>query len=136
MVIIRVYYISSLILYMFENFHNKTFLKNFIEEGSIFLISAERLSRVTIVESFPLMVRTKSLSWRATTEQLFSSVLRNNACFLKGREGERELNEERKKETLLSGFLYIQCKPNSARHRDRFQKLHRTGTCPSVPTVS
>lgn len=66
MVIIRVYYRSS---HLFENFHNKKFLKFFSRRGKYFVdLVAERLIRIGIVESFPLIIRTKSLSRGATTE--------------------------------------------------------------------
>lgn len=54
---------------MFENFHNKKFFKIFSRRGKYFVdLFAERLIRIGIVESFPLIIRTKSLSWGATTE--------------------------------------------------------------------
>lgn len=58
-------------------------------------LSAERLITVAMVVSFERILRTRSLSWGATKEQLFSSVLRNVAFLSK--EGEKG----RKREMLL-----------------------------------
>lgn len=44
-------------------------MSNFVD------LIAERLIRISLVISFALIIRTKSLSWGATKEQLFSSVL-------------------------------------------------------------
>lgn len=56
---------------------------------------AEGLIRMAVVVSFPLIIRTKSLSWGTGTEQLFSSVVRNIAFLTKKRESEGEKERER-----------------------------------------
>ena len=78
---------------------------------------AEGLIRMAVVVSFPLIIRTKSLSWGTRTEQLFSSVVRNIAFLTKKRERVRE----RKRERGYSVFLNIQWKPGCARHSGAFQ---------------
>lgn len=60
-------------------------------------LSAERLIRMAVVVSFPLIIRTKSLSWGVRTERCFL-LLRNTAFLTKESEGEGEGGRGRKRE--------------------------------------
>ena len=70
-------------------------------------VFAERLTRIAVVVSFALITRTKSLSWGATKERLFSSVLTLLSY----------QRRERMEERCYEVFLYIQRKSDCTRHR-------------------
>lgn len=95
--VIRIRCISSLLLGMFENFHNKKFwfFKNVSSRGKCarFCWSLCRKTDRNCYSVFPTDWKNTVIVPGATTEQLFSSVLRNVAFLSKEREDEGE--EER-----------------------------------------
>ena len=90
---------------MFENFHNKNFAFVFsisAEEGSMLdLVNlfAERLIIMAGAVSFPLIIRTKSLSWGSKNKTVVFFCCEKH-CFLN--KGERESEGEKERERLLS----------------------------------